>query len=316
MFLTNVRIGLWRSVIMAMITSALVMSQGYAADAKQKPAEAKQKIYATGGGGKGTHRRLQGRRFQGVACILGSEAKPILFSGDAVVDRESRERFVKSYEEANKLEKAGDSKVVINTGKDAWPFPIPIVKDAAGWKFDTKAGEENPNRGIGRNELSRCRQRLYGCAARAYLRNPQGDKLLHYADKFVSTQVNAMAFTGRERRWRRPHWDLFRQCQGCGICQRRVQGGGGYHGYKYKILKAQGPDAKGGAYDYVAQGRMIGGYALLAWPATYGNSGVMTFLINQDGVIYEKDLGPQTAAQAGKIGKFNPDKSWKQADKK
>ena len=87
--------------------------------------------------------------------------------------------------------------------------------------------------------------------------------------------------------------------------------GGGYHGYKYKILKAQGADAKGGAYSYLAQGRMIGGYALIAWPATYGNSGVMTFIINHDGVLFEKDLGPGSAAAAAKIATFNPDKSWK-----
>ncbi|MGH9809688.1 MAG: DUF2950 family protein, partial [Terriglobia bacterium] len=90
-----------------------------------------------------------------------------------------------------------------------------------------------------------------------------------------------------------------------------TRGDSAYHGYHYKILKAQGPDAKGGAYDYMAKGAMIGGYALVAWPATYGNSGVMTFIVNQDGVVYEKDLGPGTEAAARKITRFNPDKTWK-----
>ncbi len=124
-------------------------------------------------------------------AILGPEGKPIASSGDKVADREGGERFVKAYEEANKLEKSGDAKAVLNIGKDNWPFPIPVVKDTAGWRFDTKAGlEEILNRRIGRNELSTMQAVLaYVDAQREYyLRNPQTDKLLSYAQKFISTK--------------------------------------------------------------------------------------------------------------------------------
>jgi len=248
--------------------------------------------------------------------VLGAGGKAIVSSGDKVADRAGYERFAKAYDEANKVEMSGDAKAVLAVGKDAWPFPIPLVKDSAGWHFDTGAGkEEILNRRIGRNELSTMQAALaYADAQREYyLANPQKDKLLQYAQKFVSTQGkrDGLYYPTKAGEPASPLGPLFESAKTQGYTA-----GGGYHGYKYKILKAQGPDAKGGAYDYVAQGRMIGGYALIAWPATYGNSGVMTFLINQDGVLYEKDLGPGTAGTAAKITKFNPDKSWKPADKK
>jgi hypothetical protein len=244
-------------------------------------------------------------------AILGGEAKAVLESGDAVADKAARARFAQAYEESNKLEKSGDAKAVLVIGKLGWPFPIPLVKEAAGWRFDTAAGrEEILNRRIGRNELSTMQAMLAVADAEReyYLANPQKDKLLQYAQKFVSTQGkrDGLYYPTKAGEARSPLGPLFESAKAQGYAP-----GDGYHGYKYRILKAQGPDAKGGAYGYVAQGRMIGGYALIAWPATYGNSGVMTFVINHDGVLYEKDLGPGTAAAAAKVTKFNPDKSWK-----
>ena len=235
--------------------------------------------------------------------ILGPGSRAIVQSGDAVADKAGRERFVKSYEEANQLEKSGDSKVVLSTGKDNWPFPIPIVKDAAGWRFDAKQGrEEILNRRIGRNELSAIQvvQAYVDAQREYYLRNPQNDKLLHYAQRIISTQGkrDGLYYPTKSGEPPSPLGALF-------------AGGRTYHGYRYRILKQQGPDAPGGAYDYVVQGRMIGGFALIAWPASYGNSGVMTFIVNHEGVVYEKDLGLGTAAAVGKITRFNPDKSWK-----
>jgi len=247
-------------------------------------------------------------------AILGNDAKPLLQSGDKVADKAAGVRFVSLYETANKLDKTGDAKAVLSIGKDAWPFPIPLVKEAAGWRFDTAAGkEEILNRRIGRNELDAMQAALaYGDAQREYYAmNPQKDKLLQYAQKFVSTQGkrDGLYFPTKEGEPRSPLGPLFDKAKAEGY-----EKGGGYHGYRYKILKAQGPDAKGGAYDYVVRGKMIGGYALVAWPVTYGNTGVMTFMVNHDGVVYEKDLGPGTAAIAAKITKFNPDKSWKPAN--
>jgi hypothetical protein len=248
-------------------------------------------------------------------AILGSEAKPLLDSGDKVADKAAGARFVSLYETANKVEMSGDAKAVLAIGKDAWPFPIPLVKEAAGWRFDTAAGkEEILNRRIGANELSVMQAALaYGDAQREYYAtNPQKDKLLQYAQKFVSTKGkrDGLYFPTKDGEPRSPLGPLFERAKAAGYAE-----GGGYHGYRYKILKAQGPDAKGGAYDYVVKGKMIGGYALVAWPVKYGNSGVMTFIVNHDGVVYEKDLGPGTAAAAEKIAKFNPDKTWKPAAK-
>jgi hypothetical protein len=143
-----------------------------------------------------------------------------------------------------------------------------------------------------------------------YLRNPQKDKLLQYAQKFMSAKDrrDGLYFAVKPGEAASPLGPLFDRMQaGKGETGKRAP----YHGYYYRILKAQGPDARGGAYGYLAQGRMIGGFALVAWPAAYGNTGIMTFTVNQDGVVYQKDLGPRTAAAAAKITRFNPDKTWK-----
>jgi len=251
-------------------------------------------------------------------AVLGQGSKDIVQSGDAVADRAGRERFVKSYEEANLLEKSGDSKVVLSTGKDNWPFPIPIVKDAAGWRFDAKqGGEEILNRRIGRNELSaiQAAQAYVDAQREYYLSNPQRDKLSHYAQRIVSTpgKRDGLYFPTKAGERPSPLGPGFDRDKAQGYERGKDAAGKQvpYHGYHYRILKRQGPDAPGGAYDYVAQGRMIGGFALVAYPASFGNSGVMTFLVSHDGVVYEKDLGPETAAAAQKITQFNPDKSWK-----
>jgi len=241
---------------------------------------------------------------KGVLAVLGAEARPIIRTGDAAADKAGRERFVKAYEEANRLEKSGDAKVILSVGKDNWPLPIPIVKDGAGWRFDTLAAKaEILNRRIGRNELSAIQavQAYVDAQREYYLRNPHNDKVLHYAQKIMSAEGkrDGLYYPTKSGEPPSPLGALF-------------AGGRTYHGYRYRILKQQGPDAPGGAYDYVAQGKMIGGFALVAYPASYGSSGVMTFLINHDGVVYEKDLGPDTAQSVQEITRFNPDKSWKQ----
>jgi hypothetical protein len=237
-------------------------------------------------------------------------------SGDAVSDRAGRERFLKAYGEASKVARQGDAKAILLVGKDEWPLPIPIVKDSAGWRFDTEQGkEEILNRRIGRNELSTIQAVLaYVDAQREYyLRNPQGDKLLHYAQKFASAQGkrDGLYFPTKAGEKPSPLGPLYASAKAEGYTKGEAGMPSPYHGYHYRIIRAQGANAPGGAYDYVAQGRMIGGFALVAWPASYGNSGVMTFIVNHDGVVYEKDLGPDTAAAVKKITRFNPDKSWK-----
>lgn len=249
--------------------------------------------------------------------VLGPEAKSVIFSGDAVADRADRERFVKSYEEANKLEMSGDAKALIVVGRDEWPFPIPIIKVATGWRFDARQGrEELLNRRIGRNELAVIQvvQAVVDAQREYYVRNPTRDKLLLYAQVFASTKgrKDGLYFPTREGELPSPLGQLVARAQASGY----KPGEPGnkpapYYGYYYRILKAQGPDAPGGAYDYVVRGKMIGGFALVAYPATYANSGVMTFIVNHDGVVYEKDLGPGTSVIARKMTKFNPDATWK-----
>jgi DUF2950 family protein len=249
--------------------------------------------------------------------VLGPEAKSVIFSGDAVADRADRERFVKSYEEANKLEMSGDAKALIVVGKDEWPFPIPIIKVATGWRFDARQGrEELLNRRIGRNELAVIQvvQAVVDAQQEYYLRNPTHDKLLHYAQTYVSTKgrKDGLFFPTREGELPSPLGQLVAKAQASGYKPGEANNKPNpYYGYYYRILKAQGPDAPGGAYDYVVRGKMIGGFALVAYPATYANSGVMTFIVNHAGVVYEKDLGPGTSSIARKMTKFNPDATWK-----
>jgi hypothetical protein len=193
-------------------------------------------------------------------------------------------------------------------------LPIPIVKDARGWRFDTKEGrEEILNRRVGRNELSviQAMQAYVDAQREYYLRNPQNDKLLQYAQRFISTKGkrDGLYYPTKEGEPVSPLGPRFASLQ----AQKKDEPAKPvpYHGYYYRILRAQGPAAPGGAYSYLAQGKMIGGFALVAYPATYGNSGVMTFMVNHGGVVYEKDLGPKTAEFAQKITRFNPDKTWK-----
>ncbi len=247
--------------------------------------------------------------------ILGPEAKPIIDSGDPVADRESRERFVKSYDEAHNLVKSGDATVVLQTGKDEWPFPIPLVKESAGWRFDTAEGkEEILNRRIGRNELSVIEVCLAYVDAQYeyYRRDPDGDSLLQYAQKLISTKGkrDGLYWESTPGEEESPLGHLVAQARAEGY-----KGGGGkpvpYHGYYYKILTGQGKDAPDGAYDYLVRGKMIGGFAMVAYPSQYGSSGIMTFIVNHDGVVYQKNLGPKTPQIATSMTRFNPDKTWK-----
>ena len=248
--------------------------------------------------------------------ILGPGSARLIRSGDAVADRRGRERFAQAYAEASKVERQGDAKAILMIGKDEWPMPIPMVKGKDGWRFDARqGGEEVLNRRVGRNELSTVQVMLaYVDAQREYyLRNPRNDKLLHYAQKFGSVpgKRDGLYFPTKAGEAPSPLGPLFTKAKAAGYGKDEDGLPDPYYGYRYRILTRQGPDAPGGAYDYVVQGRMIGGFALIAWPASYGNSGVMTFIVNHEGVVYEKDLGLGTATAVGKITRFNPDKTWK-----
>lgn len=254
-----------------------------------------------------------------LAAILGPEGRPLLASGDAVADTQERERFVRAYEQSHKLERPTETKAVVVIGQDEWPLPIPVVKEGDTWRFDTTVGkEEILNRRIGRNELNTMQVCLaYVDAQREYARVArEGDGRLTYAMKFPSDEgkKNGLYWPTKEGEGLSPLGVLVANARAEGY-SRETSGGKPtpYHGYVYRILTAQGPDAPGGAHDYIVNGKMIGGFALAAYPAQYGVSGVMTFLVNHQGVIYEKDLGPDTEHLAHAMQTYNPDQTWKQA---
>ena len=297
---------------------ALACSLGYAAEADKKAAG--QKTYGSPEeAAKDLVAALKARDRKAAAAILGPGSREILDSGDKVVDRQAGERFVKAYDEANKLEKKGD-KAVLAVGKDAWPFPVPIVKSAAGWRFDMRQGrEELLNRRIGRNELAvvQVLQAYVDAQREYYLRNPQNDKLLQYAQNFRSAEGkrDGLYFPVKAGEKPSPLGPLVSGARAEGYSKGKDGKPIAYHGYYYRILKSQGPDAPGGAYSYLAHGKMIGGFAAVAWPATYDNSGIFTFIVSHDGQVYQKDLGKDTATAVQKITRFNPDKTWERFTK-
>jgi hypothetical protein len=249
--------------------------------------------------------------------IFGPGSRHIILSGDPVEDRKGREWFVKHYEEKNRLEEDTPGKVTLHVGGDEWAFPFPIVKVGNGWTFDTKAGkEEILARRVGKNELNAIQVCLaYVDAQKEYAMRKarQGEGLLEYAQRFVSrpgTQ-DGLYWQAGEGQEQSPMGPLFAAAREEGYGEKPLGGRPTpYHGYLYRILKAQGKNAPGGAHDYVVGDKMIGGFALIAYPAHYRSSGVMTFIVNQDGVVYQKDLGKNTRRAARAVKEFDPDNTW------
>ncbi len=250
-------------------------------------------------------------------AIFGPQSKPLVESGDAVADKNGRARFVASYDERHSLAAQPDGKLTLTLGKDNWPFPIPLVEEGRTWHFDTAAGaEEILNRRIGRNELSAIEVcRAYVDAQRDYASEDRNnDGLREYAQHFAShpKQHDGLYWEAKPGEEPSPMGALVARAreegyESIGTRTKREP----YHGYFYRILKRQGPHALGGAHDYIVGNHMIGGFALVAFPAQYGASGVMTFIVNQDGVVYQKNLGPDTEKIAREMKEFDPDSSWK-----
>ena len=248
-------------------------------------------------------------------AVLSPDAEELISSGDQVADKNGRTRFLKAYEEKNSIEQETADRAVLLVGSKEYPFPIPIVRQGETWLFDTLTGkEEILNRRIGRNELHTIEvmhayidaQREYACLKR----NGEGAE---FARKFTSSEgkKDGLYWEAEEGEEESPFGPLIARATEEGYT-------GGldevppepFHGYYFKILTAQGGHATGGPFDYVADGKMVLGFALVAYPARYGASGIMTFIVNQEGVIYEKDLGEETAAAAAAMTAYNPDGTW------
>jgi len=258
----------------------------------------------------------QAGNIKGLMAILGPEGEDILFSGDEVVDKADRERFLKRYQERVDLVKERD-RVAVIIGTDYFPFAIPIVRKGEGWVFDTDAGnEEVLNRRIGRNELAAIQVcEAYVEAQREYASTDrERDGIIQYAQKIVSDEGrrNGLYWKAAEGEIPSPLGPFAAKASAEGY-KRKDDKPVPYHGYYYKILKGQGMNAPGGAYNYVINGHMVAGFALVAWPADYNVSGVMTFVVNQNGTVYQKDLGPKTESLAKAMTLYNPDRTWKRA---
>jgi hypothetical protein len=247
-------------------------------------------------------------------AIFGPASKDLIFSGDKVADKAGRDRFATAYEEKHRLVNEADNKVILVVGPNDWPMPIPLVKEGEAWLFNTKEGrDEILNRRIGKNELNTIEVSLaYVDAQREYaLKDYDGNRVRDYAQRLASTpgKRDGLYWATKEGEEQSPMGPLMAKAAKEGYKRFTLSP---YHGYYYKILKAQGEHASGGAYSYVVQGNMMGGFALVAYPAEYGNSGIMTFVVNQDGVVYQKDLGKKTKKIAETMTLYDPDKTWKQ----
>jgi hypothetical protein len=249
-----------------------------------------------------------------MVAIFGSGAKELLFSADAVADKQRREEFLVAYAESHRLVTEGQDTILL-VGKQDWPLPIPLVKRGNAWVFNIEKGkEEILNRRIGENELYTIQTLLAVVdAQREYaMEDRDGDGLLEYAQKFVSDpgKKNGLYWEAKPGERQSPLGPIMARARSEGYKGQASTATSPYHGYYYRILTAQGKNAPGGAYSYIVKGKMIGGFAVVAYPAEYGNSGVMTFVVNHDGNVFQKDLGKNTVATGRSMKEYNVDSTW------
>ena len=280
------------------------------------PASVKQESFATPDDAlKAVVDDLKANNLADLVKIFGPAIEPILNSGDPVAHQNARERFVAAAETDHRFDGSGD-KLTLIIGKDDWPFPIPLKKVGERWQFDTAAGkEEILDRRIGENELSTIQTMLAYVDAQGDFAELQRQRsgTPEYAQRLLSTpgKMDGLYWPAQVGEPESPLGPLVAAARAAGYRKSaKSEEPRPYHGYFYKLLTAQGPGAPGGAVDYIVNGRMIGGFGLVAWPARYGDSGVMTFIVNHDDVVYQKNLGPQTGKLAPAISRFDPDPSW------
>lgn len=245
--------------------------------------------------------------------VLGADGENIIESGDTVADSAAREKFLAAYD-AKHAVKVDGSKASLIIGADDFPFPIPLIHGKAGWEFDTAEGrQEILYRRIGRNELDTIQTCLaFVDAEDDYADADHGAGVGTYAQRIVSSPGKKDGLYWPSENNDSPLGELAAEASEEGY---KASGEPQpYHGYYYRILTRQGESAPGGAMNYVVKGKMIGGFALVAYPAEYGNSGVMTFIVNHTGTVYQKDLGKNTEAMAKAMTSYDPDKTWKKAD--
>ena len=246
--------------------------------------------------------------------IFGPDGKEIISSGDKVEDQKSRDAFAEKYQRMNRLVDEPDGTVRLYVGAENWPMPIPLVNRKNAWYFDTSAGkEEILFRRIGRNEIATIGVlRELVAAQKEYYSKTQDDSVKQYAQKFISDQGkhNGLYWNASNRETESPIGPLLAYASSEGYAKKLSSLPSPFQGYYFRVLMGQGKHASGGAKNYIVNGKMTRGFAFLAYPAQYANSGMMSFIINQDGILYQKDLGPKTADLANALDEYDPDKTW------
>jgi len=308
------RSGKWLSISICIIAAAVLLLgaslAAFAAGTSQRsftsPEEAVKSLVAA----------VRADDVKEMKAILGPGSKELVSSGDEMADRVGREKFLKSYDQKNRMEKLSPDKMTLCTGDDDWPMPIPIVKKGTKWVFDIRGGkQEILNRRIGRNELHVMDViHAYVDAQHEYAtKDCRGAGAVEFAQVLVSTEGkrDGLYWEAKEGEEESPLGPLVAQAAREGYANANLSP---FHGYYFRILKGQGKRANGGVYNYVVKGKMILGFALVAYPAEYGNSGIMTFMVNQEGTIYQKNLGKETKRRAEAIKLFDPDKTWRKVE--
>jgi hypothetical protein len=291
--------------VASLTAAVLTLAMGSAASAQQSFKTAEEAADALVSAARAGDRK-------GMLTILGKDGADIVSSGDSVADASARNRVIEDYDTKHQVVMEGTDRALLIIGREDWPFPIPLVRKDNTWEFDTAAGrEEILYRRIGRNELSAIQACLaYVDAQQEYAEQGVAGNGV-YAQRIVSQpgKRDGLYWPAQSSGDESPLGELAASAaaEGYRVGQQRAP----YHGYYYKILTRQGPNAAGGTLDYIVRGKMIGGFALVAYPAEYRNSGVMTFLVNHQGTVYEKDLGPNTTRIAADMQGFNPDNTWR-----
>jgi hypothetical protein len=302
----------WLIVLVCLVAAAMFLfgtaSASQAAGRQQKsfpsPEEAVKSLVAA----------VRANDMKEMLAILGPGSGELISSGDDVADRAGREKFLNAYDQVNTLQQESANTMVLHIGADNWSMPIPIVKKGATWVFDIGKGKkEILNRRIGRNELHVIEVLdAYIDAQHEYAtKDCRGGGKVEFAQRLISTEGkrDGLYWEAKEGEEESPLGPLVARAAKEGYGKESDLSP--FHGYYFKILSGQGKHAEGGVYNYVVKGRMILGFALVAYPAEYGNSGIMTFMVNQEGTIYEKNLGKNTKRIAEAMKIFNPDKTWK-----
>jgi hypothetical protein len=295
----------WHTSLIATAMLALAISAASAQQSFPSPEDAAAALVAAAKSGD----------TKDIIKVLGPDAAEIVDSGDSVADADTRQRFAAAYDAKHSVSMDGNKKAILILGNDDFPFPVPLNHTKTGWEFDTAAGRiEILYRRIGRNELDAIQTCLALVDAESeYADKDRGAGPGVYAQRIVSSPGKKDGLYWPSDNDQSPLGELAAEASAEGY---KVGSGEPqpYHGYYYRILTRQGRNASGGELDYVVNGKMIGGFALIAYPAEYGNSGVMTFVVNHGGTVYQKDLGEGSETIAKRMTAFDPDQTWKKVE--